>query len=1053
MNLNKRIKEVDRLLIEITTNSEKNTDAYLNELFISICTALNIEKENPIQDLFDRKNSTIAKNFVAVCLLRIICKSHEIIWERKELRVKSFALFDEQFQADIYRTAKVIPNDENHVKLSKLQSVENLFLEDFSRIVKSIVSIETALKVRHNYMRAINSPNNRAFITNFIDGSIISEERLGEIFECLKDYIEANVTKKLDSYDKLRYIFTSFLSYAKENNRSEYSNKVIFEPFEKIYLAVKEDFEKNDTIKPTQLTIRKVNKKYPFHIKDKPLELKFEIINSGPGFAFDVYTEILEIDKEIQLETDIVPSGTLEPNNYEIFFKAKAIDIIKSKPNLIGQLSWKNFNSGRQHIDFDFELDAQRADLDWDSLKLKQPYSLEAVENEDELVGRKDVLDIIYAKLLSPKIESSIIYGQKRVGKTSLARTIQSRIDSNDNYLSIFIGTGGLDKTSPDKFIKTLGEKIVRKISNHPLLRVIEKPRFESSLEPLIRYFEEISYVNSELRFVIILDEFDEIPIQLYPYTTLGDSFFHNLRSISGEDGGGRIGFLLVGGENMHLIMQNTDKLNKFDPFRVDYFDKTTHWNEFRELISRPVMDWFEFHDDAINMIYDNTEGNPFYTKYICKRMYRKMCDTRNAYISKDEIDDAIRQSIDDMETINVNHFWSDGIRVEDSAKRDLIETQRRKFLIAFSEIGRCNKNICKSDFKRINLAKELAINELFESFYNRKIIIEENEVLRIKPKLFEKWLIEKGHQILRSSFSDEEALDALKNKESNAYVQDSEILTLSKKWRSYRGSEISVPQIRSWLNQFEDNIERRLMYHILNALKFYNEQTIREKLRIIHDSIRSEVVHTLKEKERVRRDILLSSFGEISKSGSSYARIYASENNITVHNVSSFENIPTALLKNTSIKAIVFIDDIIASGDTVIEHLKKLNKLCGKLLEEREIFVVVGAICGFSVGIDNIEETIKSFGFKIKYKICDFLTVADQCFSEESKIFDSDADRERAKSIAVKYGRRLQKRQPLGYNDSQLAVVFHDNCPNNTLPIIWSKSSNDEWTPLFMRN
>jgi hypothetical protein len=154
-------------------------------------------------------------------------------------------------------------------------------------------------------------------------------------------------------------------------------------------------------------------------------------------------------------------------------------------------------------------------------------------------------------------------------------------------------------------------------------------------------------------------------------------------------------------------------------------------------------------------------------------------------------------------------------------------------------------------------------------------------------------------------------------------------------------------------------------------------------------------------------------------------------------------------------VKAIAFIDDIIVTGQSVEKGLRKLNEQCGEILRQKGILIVIGAICGFSRGLNKIEQISDELDLKVKYQICDPLNEEDQCFSESSKMFTSKEEREQAKSIALEQGNKLDKKQPLGYEDSQLAVVFCDNCPNNTLPIIWAESSKEssKWTPLFKRN
>jgi hypothetical protein len=58
------------------------------------------------------------------------------------------------------------------------------------------------------------------------------------------------------------------------------------------------------------------------------------------------------------------------------------------------------------------------------------------------------------------------------------------------------------------------------------------------------------------------------------------------------------------------------------------------------------------------------------------------------------------------------------------------------------------------------------------------------------------------------------------------------------------------------------------------------------------------------------------------------------------------------------------------------------------------------------------------------------------------------------AKEIVLIYGKKIVKNAPLGRKDGQLLVVFPDNCPNNSLPILWKTgTSSFPWTPLFGRS
>ena len=106
-------------------------------------------------------------------------------------------------------------------------------------------------------------------------------------------------------------------------------------------------------------------------------------------------------------------------------------------------------------------------------------------------------------------------------------------------------------------------------------------------------------------------------------------------------------------------------------------------------------------------------------------------------------------------------------------------------------------------------------------------------------------------------------------------------------------------------------------MFRLLQRVKFYNELQTREKVRGLHQKVQQDIAGKgiARPASGRRTDILLSSFGAPSKSGATYARMYANENSIYSNNEVSLADIPQALNNNDQINAIVFVDDINCIG------------------------------------------------------------------------------------------------------------------------------------------
>src|SRR5262249_33691532 len=112
-------------------------------------------------------------------------------------------------------------------------------------------------------------------------------------------------------------------------------------------------------------------------------------------------------------------------------------------------LKWRSFDGTRHSISQDFELQGQRKDIDWSDLSKSDPYRLEPVSNEADLVGRSEILNDLISRICGPSVGSFFIYGQKRVGKTSVAKTLNDRLlQESTPYHFIYLEGG--DYVHPD---------------------------------------------------------------------------------------------------------------------------------------------------------------------------------------------------------------------------------------------------------------------------------------------------------------------------------------------------------------------------------------------------------------------------------------------------------------------------------------------------------------------------------------------------------------------------------------------------------------------------
>lgn len=1057
LDFSDKIIKVDTSFLALRKNlKKKEREKRFKEYLLSIATFLTVEEQNISVDFLINCDVDLeGKRFIAVCLLRLFTIKDFSIEDFISHKFKVFAFFDKIIDEKIYNFLKLKPTDQTFEKELKLRELTSSVEKNINNELYSLTSLQGLSSFRGRYLKVINNNVSSFILNEFLGDDLTSSVKLNEVFSLITKYVEKK-QKNAVTVDTFNNAFTALEEFILETKqfKTEYHTKYVLGLAEKIKLLLNHDISKLDSFKPTNVKLEQIDKKYPLHEKNRNVLISIDIINIGPGYAFDVELNIKTLFDNIKIDKPFNYIGKLEPSS--INFHIPVTVLVEEAIALIQiELVWKNFDNSIRKEEYEFEIEGQRSDIPWEEIRFEQPYSLEAVETTEELVGREEIVDKLLRQTLTKNIGSSYIFGQKRVGKTSIVKTLRSRILSDD-YLVIFLESGDyICPTAKDTVIK-LGRKICQKINTfNTKFSSLKIPEFTNgAFSSLIDYLDSVLTIDPKIKILIILDEFDELPKELYKRGDFGDSFFLTIRSISQKT---PFGFILVGGEKIAYIMScQGHALNKFRSMRVDYFTKENYWNDFTELIRRPVKKWFEISDTAINDLYIETAGNPFYAKWICSNMFDLMVNLRDCHVSSTEIDVAVDKSLSEIASNSFQHFWDDAIFEDSGELFEEISIKRRRLLLAFASINRSNKRPSNETISNHEFLAAFGSDDILtelDQFVRRKIFIKISEYYEIKIDFFKKWLINSGFNDILTTFIDKDAVLKRKQKEEESFITPEEIIELTERWPHYKGQKISNDKVRSWLNQFGNNTKQRLMFKILQSINFYSFGRVREKLRQSHEIVRRGITVYKSGRKQKQDEFLISYLDSPGKSGGGYyAKLYADENKIYYKNVITKESIGKVLKNNEKAQALIFIDDFIGTGGTAKKYFSEIESEFGDTLRENKIKLYFLAICGFEHRKDELDDLLNELNLPVNTHICDPFDDSVKCFHHSSTIFSSQQEREEAKQLAYEYGTKLVNKNYLGYGDCQTAIIFETNCPNNNLPIFWERSGKNHWTPLFPR-
>jgi hypothetical protein len=800
-------------------------------------------------------------------------------------------------------------------------------------------------------------------------------------------------------------------------------------------------------------------KRYPLHIADKWLTITLPFVNKGPGIAVNVQVELdCGGDSGLALENEILHLGDVPPGEFAISFRGVVVRPMEVS-HMVLQVSWGELFGDSKSIAISFKLVGQDPRIDWSSLELLEPYSLEVAEG-DRFVGRRSKVQTIGNRLMRTQMSSTYITGQKRVGKTSLAQAVQKYLADNEKFPIVhkilYLEWGEYSNADPARTIRVLGEAIYSFMCSH-LPNGVPQPAADfngsiASLNGIARLLEQCCPND---RFVFILDEFDEIHPEMYRYGALAEAFFANLRTLSAKR---NMAFVLVGGEKMPFIIgAQGDQLNKFFREPLDYFLRSDEWEDYVELVTDPVRGQLNWQESALNELFTLTAGHPYFTKLICSKVFTIAVAERDTEVIATDVRRALLQRISELDINAFAHFWKDGIS-EEREEAEVVELRRLRVLVAFGRAARLGAVTRESLHNALSgLALDVSsVGPIVDDFLRRDVLRDVSGLLSTSLPLFQSWITDVGvTKLIASTLADEIAGELAKANEI-AYVKSGELIELVNQWPLYRGREITAEAVRAWLDQVPNAQDQRYLFTILKRLRFVTPTQIADLLRQAHNAV-IRLTPPLKRENKVekRRDLLVTYVDGPAKSGAVYARAYAKEAGILLDCVVEPSKVSRKLgVESANYSALVIVDDFAGTGRTIADGLEAFVEPISAQLQITGTPVIVVLLFATTEAQERIAKLISRFSsLRIEVHLGEELGLEVSAFrSDNPGIWKDEDERNRAKALCTRLGAGLYK-DALGYGSQSLLIAFPEGCPNNCLPILFaSRAGTKPWRPLLPR-
>lgn len=249
----------------------------------------------------------------------------------------------------------------------------------------------------------------------------------------------------------------------------------------------------------------------------------------------------------------------------------------------------------------------------------RNPYKAgNPLRDEHAFFGREDVLRFIETELGLPERTAVVLFGQRRIGKTSILLQLQRRLAS-PSLLPIYFDLMDCAKKPLGQLLARISAVMARQVG----IATPQADRFDDAGNFFCNGFLPELYAAMPYgqRPVLLLDEFDVLDGAAQaelPFRGAGQAFFPYLRKLM--EGEPRLGFIFVIGRKAEELSIDVKATFKAVPMKRVSVLPNDSARALIRLAERQGS--LRFAEEAVTRILALTAGHPYLTQLLCQLLW-----------------------------------------------------------------------------------------------------------------------------------------------------------------------------------------------------------------------------------------------------------------------------------------------------------------------------------------------------------------------------------------------------------------------------------------------